>query len=493
MELERLSVVLRQRSPWEAIDLGFAMVRGSWQGVYAAWLAAFVPLAVIACVALPPTWALLAMWWLKPLFDRIVLHVLAGAVFGSRPTWRETLRAVPGFARNGFLLGLTLHRVSTIRSFALPVRQLENANGATARLRVKQLRKRVGGYAAWLMVVCVAFEIVVFFSLFGLYDLLMPASVREFFDAFSFFKPFQANQGLALYISTAAYLVAIALVEPFYVAGGFALYLNRRIALEGWDLEVQLRRLAPARERISRRAVGAIAAMLMAAIVTLLTDDHSAHAQPAAQPERRAAVEIKQILAQPEFQEYEEQFRVVELHPSPPAPPGKPWDLSGLGSLIRGMSEVVRALVWLVLAGVVLVVLYWVVQRVSARQSTVNADWQPPVTLFGLDVRPEALPDDVAATARKLAQSGNLVGALSLLYRASLATLLARDRVELDGSDTETDCLQKSRTRLGVPAQNYLERLVATWRDTVYAHRMPPLRDIERLAVEWPDYFRLHR
>ncbi|MEO8631275.1 MAG: hypothetical protein ABI612_24750, partial [Betaproteobacteria bacterium] len=435
----------------------------------------------------------LAMWWLKPLFDRIVLHVLAGAVFGSRPTWRETLRAVPGFARNGLLLGLTLHRVSTIRSFALPVRQLESASGATARSRVAQLRKRVGGYAAWLMLVCVGFETVVFFSLFGLYDLLMPASVREFFDAFSLLKPFQANQGLALYISTAAYLVAIALVEPFYVAGGFALYLNRRIALEGWDLEVQLRRLAPTRERIGRRAVFAVTAMLIAAMVALLMDNHDARAQLAAQPERRAAFEIKQVLAQPEFQEYEEQFRIVELLPSPPDAPAKRWDLSGLGGLIKGLSEVVRVLVWLAIAGVVFVVVYWVVQRVSARQSTVNTEWHAPETLFGLDVRPEALPDDVAATARQLAQSGNLVGALSLLYRASLATLLARDRVELNSSDTETDCLQKSRIRLAAPAQGYLERLVETWRATVYAHHTPPLRDVERLAVEWSDYFRLHQ
>jgi hypothetical protein len=116
-----------------------------------------------------------------------------------------------------------------------------------------------------------------------------------------------------------------------------------------------------------------------------------------------------------------------------------------------------------------------------------------PETLFGLDVRPEALPDDVAATARQLAQSGNSVGALSLLYRASLATLLTRDRVELDSGDTETDCLQKSRIRLAEPAQTYLERLVETWRGTAYAHRMPALQDVERLAVEWSDYFGLHQ
>ena len=121
MELERLSVRLRQRNPWEAIDLGFAMARQWWREVYGAWLVMFVVLAVVACVALPPTWALFSVWWLKPALDRIVLHVLAGAVFGSRPTLRETLRDLPRYAWNGLLLSLTLYRLSPVRSFTLPI------------------------------------------------------------------------------------------------------------------------------------------------------------------------------------------------------------------------------------------------------------------------------------------------------------------------------------------------------------------------------------
>ena len=37
--------------------------------------------------------------------------------------------------------------------------------------------------------------------------------------------------------------LAMSLIAPFYVAGGFALYLNRRSELEGWDIEICLRRL----------------------------------------------------------------------------------------------------------------------------------------------------------------------------------------------------------------------------------------------------------
>jgi hypothetical protein len=34
------------------------------------------------------------------------------------------------------------------------------------------------------------------------------------------------------------YPLAIIAIEPFYVAGGFALYVNRRIWLEGWDIDL---------------------------------------------------------------------------------------------------------------------------------------------------------------------------------------------------------------------------------------------------------------
>ena len=41
-----------------------------------------------------------------------------------------------------------------------------------------------------------------------------------------------------------AYAAAVLVLEPFYVAAGFGLYLNRRTLLEGWDIEVALRRIA---------------------------------------------------------------------------------------------------------------------------------------------------------------------------------------------------------------------------------------------------------
>jgi hypothetical protein len=46
---------------------------------------------------------------------------------------------------------------------------------------------------------------------------------------------------LANAVMYAAHAAAVLFVEPFFVASGFAMYLNRRVELEAWDVEQDLR------------------------------------------------------------------------------------------------------------------------------------------------------------------------------------------------------------------------------------------------------------
>ena len=510
MQLDQLSVVLRQRNPWEAIDLGFAMVREWWRDAYATWLTVFVPVSVAACWLLPPLWAFVLVWWLKPALDRIVLHVVASAVFGSRPHLREALRSFFSYARNGLIRSLLPpFRFSLTRSFDLPVRQLENARGHTARLRSKQLHRRVMNQASWLTVVCVHFEAVVFLSLVGLYDLLVPAATQ---DSFSPLEVFQATQNHAReYVVIALYLAAIALIEPLYVAGGFALYLNRRMALEGWDLEVQLRRIAQRVDHPQGQALVAAGSVVSAAVgiglVVLLAmpglspaqgTGSSAQNAPAQQvpeaprlappPRSQAKQQIMEVLKDPQFQQFETRTLIEPLHK--PEPEKRRADSSGFASFMQFVAEILRGAVWVLLGAVLLYALYWLLRRLNWIRAPERSQWTPPATLFGLDVRPESLPQDVAAAAAQLARSGNLTAALSLLYRGALVTLLHRDQIELANGDTEVDCLTKTRDRVAAPTYAYLSRLLSIWQTAAYAHRMPPQPDVEQLASEWPAFFR---
>src|SRR4029079_19757194 len=96
----------------------------------------------------------------------------------------------------------------------------------------------------------------------GLAELLLPAKAAE--ATGENFLERMASGEFWSYGGALGYMVAVLLLEPFYVAGGFGLYLNRRTLLEGWDIEVALRRRA-------ERRTAAVRAALTAAVVLLVS------------------------------------------------------------------------------------------------------------------------------------------------------------------------------------------------------------------------------
>ena len=72
----------------------------------------------------------------------------------------------------------------------------------------------------------------------------------------------EAEQPWARPALNALYLFAVCVVEPFYVAGGFGFYINRRIYLEGWDIDLTFRKLASRVDQPAR--VGIVVALALA-------------------------------------------------------------------------------------------------------------------------------------------------------------------------------------------------------------------------------------
>lgn len=156
MQLDRVQVVLRPRSSWEAMELGTALVRRHARALWKAWFIASLPLlALVNALA----WMLdalllaaLAMWWLKPLFDRLPLYLLSRAVFGDVPPLREVLAAPRRFGWRSLLRDLTWARLSPVRSVAMPVHLLEGASGERLALRKRAIIGGGGGAATGLTV-----------------------------------------------------------------------------------------------------------------------------------------------------------------------------------------------------------------------------------------------------------------------------------------------------------------------------------------------------
>src|SRR5262245_29254210 len=160
VQLDQAAVRLRSREPWEAADLGVAMLRAWWRPAYGALLIVVLPTTVILHLLLisRPWLALLLTWWLKPLYDRVILHVFAHAVFGAPPRVADTLatwRHLIGSTSLG--TALAWGRLDSARAFNLSVSQLEGQRGAAARERRLVLGRRAAQASA-VLYVCLLFE-----------------------------------------------------------------------------------------------------------------------------------------------------------------------------------------------------------------------------------------------------------------------------------------------------------------------------------------------
>ena len=70
MRLEDMTVALRPRLPWEAVDLGCAMVRRDFARIMALWAVTVLPVWALIGVLCwkSPLLAGFLIWWLKPLW-----------------------------------------------------------------------------------------------------------------------------------------------------------------------------------------------------------------------------------------------------------------------------------------------------------------------------------------------------------------------------------------------------------------------------------------
>jgi len=514
-----------------------------WAGpVWRLWLVLFLPLlaALLLTFSAQPFYAALLIWWLKPVLDRFLLHVCAHAVFGEVPTMADSLGAWRSVLGARLWPSLLLRPFAWSRSFLAPVAQLERQRGPAARRRASLLGRRLGGHVLALALVCLCFEAVVFIGLWGLLDLIVPAGWLGGDGDES--APLLWEPEWWGMQETLLYALAVTLVEPFFVAAGFSLYLNRRVMLEGWDIELGLRRLA---KRAAAGARSGLVVLLLALPLCLggqpaLAQEQSLQeleskieSKPAAKPEspqdvlpstcrlpepgdsedwdehddedwdedhfqddcpsapayvpqetaaRRAVLEV---LASPDFGGEQEVSRWLARRTDSDSPTARVGWLADLAGLV---AEVLRSLAWLLMALLVLAVI-WSIARHWRREGGEGEAEAAPGQLFGLAISPDSLPPDVAEAARGALRRGELREALSLLYRGALSFLVHQRGLRIGGGATEGDVLRLSGRLLAAPTQAYLARLMPVWIDLAYAHRAPRLGALDALCDEYPRHF----
>jgi hypothetical protein len=510
MRLTDASVAIRPRSNWEAIDLGILLARQHLRLLFTSWLLITLPVFLLLNAVLwnYPSAAMFAFWLLKPAFDRLPLHILSQALFGNTPTVKQAVKSWPRLLKPQLIQSLTWRRLSLTRSFDLPVLQLEGLSGDARSKRLVVLGQRTTGAATWLTVLGAHVESALWLGFTALFYLLLPQQMKTDWEWQNLINR-QAGEWLWLeHLYNSLYVLVLCIWEPVYVACGFTLYLNRRTTLEGWDIELTFRRL--------RQRLTGIAYVLMLGFAALLLNTPSSawaaeapakvgscpipfddpigpskdrlHNQPVTS--KGAHTSIEKILDQPPFENREtvtrwhfgDDTKKAEKKPDAKKDGATAGD-GFLKKLIEGwlgmkwLANGVEVLLWGALLTVVVLLIWryreWLSTFTGRLSLPKRQKREVPTMLFGLDVAPESLPEDVASAVERL-WNEQPREALGLLYRALLSRLLHDFHLPLKGSHTEGEVQNLVNNLAHNDLSRFTQVLTRHWQNLAYGHQTPP-------------------
>lgn len=536
MNLDQVTLEIRPRTAWEAVDLGLLMARRWWLPMTKAWLIVSLPLLIIALLIPADTWwiSALLIWWFKPVYERPLLHILSRAVFNDLPDTRHTLKAFSSFAFKQWFLSLSWRRLSPTRSMDLAVLQLEGLSGSRRQERLGVLHREDSSPANWMSFFGLMMELALWMGMITLIWAFIPRELNiEWAGLF-----FDNDSTQLIELKIILWYCALALTAPFYVASGFALYLNRRVKLEAWDIDIAFRRIANKRNASSTLSVAALVLGLIIAGATEKTyaNEPLTAEQPITEqsvsehlPEMESPADtgepvedkplgeyrelnrdtahdaINNVMQQSEFSRKEKVSSIKWDTPEDEEDdePSKLGEkifkfLSNFEGFIAAAS-LLEILLWLGVIALIAFVFYryrhWLAAQ-FVRIKPAQVVREKPATLFGMDVTRESLPHDISHSALALLRVGNERAALALLYRASLFQLI-HTGVDIQDGHTEGECVQLMRdhfkhtstitkTNLNhIPRIDYFALLTRVWQQLAYGHQSPDIQVAEHLCSEW--------
>ena len=512
MQLESIAANVRMRSSWEAIDLGFAMVRAWWHIIYTPLALLLVGLIALFLLVIPYEYywlTLLLLWWLKPLYHRLILHIISRRLFGESISVSEALKRLPHLIfKTGLFSELTWRRLSFSRGFRLPVWQLEGLRGKARRNRQTILINNVHSDAVWLTIAIFCFQFILTMSFFMLIWLFIPSYYSDDLLGRLVSNELEGIGYSVEIIAVTGLVVVMIFLEPFYIGASFAMYINRRTRLEAWDIEIDFRKMSQRMETADKK-LNAIPAILLALCLTLGFSDKPAFADTTSEASveiielpdeyvsetRLPAKESKRIIQEVMTSEGLNRkkkamgWQYIDRDKEPPIEEDRE-NPEWLKSFSGFIAKVVELSLWILITAAIIALYifrkYWL--PLLERKPKTN-QFEHPEVLFGMDVTSNSLPDNVVEAARSLWKSGKVRDALSLLYRSALVQLINNEQLELKHSHTEGDILKLSRVELSATRQQYFDKLTKQWVQIAYAHQPPSEVEMQFLLEHWETDF----
>jgi len=486
MNLDKLQVNACIRSGWQAVDLGFLMAQAWWRRLYLASLLPLLPLTLVLLLffSQSPLWVLLFIWWLKPFWERLPLFIASRMLFDEEPGIWAKMKTLP---LTDILPWLLWRRFSVQRAFNNPVTVLEDLKSDARRQRLRVLHGKYSDVALGNQFVCFCFELLLAFGIVVMFEFFTPDTLGiRYYDTFG---------DLTLtgeWVYTLSGIAAITLVMPFHTMAGFALYLNRRIELEAWDIEISFRNIANRKQSTAARTAGLTVTICFACLLTLVAPGA---ADAATEHDRASAAQLIESVLQDEDFGQQRTIRKWRF---------KDWNQAEDETFPDWIIDIIEwweknvewsgglgnTAAWLKLILVVAFVglLLYLLRRYRGPLSRLlrpAPGEEAPQVLFGLDVTPQSLPADVPAQVMRIWGEGGYRESLSLLYRASLSRLIERYELAFRASHTEAECAALVKT-CGVDSlSDYFWQLTDVWRRLAYGHQKPDTEVIQELCEGW--------
>lgn len=487
------AIALRKRTPWESVDLGFKLMTNYFKAVFLPWLTLFILMTVPLFSTLYnyPLLIVYITFIMMPLLERSCLFVLSRAVFGNVPTYKETLKSWSKQCKTGWLAHTVFLRFSPARAFHLPVYQLENLKGFKNKQRRKVLARGNGALSLNTTFLFSLFETMIIFGIFTFLKDFIPADyLSDLLEDFQTTGTFDNNLVL---VFIGIYLVTVAFLRPFYIACNFSLYLNRRMELEGWDIELAFRKMA---KRLQAKNVIMLLTLFLFTCFSMnsfaqenvLTNRFHRRYSSQSGVENPKKV-IEEVMKTKEFNRKKTIKRLKRIGETEEKEAVKEVDTIPSSVAYEAFMLILKILIISALVVTIAIAVYIFIANRRLSDGAFNPDKKvKPATIMGFAIEEKTLPKNLAEEAMALWKKGEIRAAYSLLYRGTLSKLVNNYDIDLKDSFTEGDCVRAVKKISEAKVASFFSSLTRSWCILAYAH-ITPSDNFTKMCSDFNNHF----
>ncbi|MEP2653633.1 MAG: hypothetical protein ABJH06_16775 [Paraglaciecola sp.] len=504
MKIEALAIATQPRNSWKSFDLGCRMAMQWWVPLYGFMLCSTLPIFIV-CTLLSPEYGVYLLWLLKPWFERGLLYIHSRQVFGQHVSVFEALKAWPSQMKIYWLASITWQRFSPSRGFDLPVAQLEGLKAEKRKARLRLLHQTTDDNSYWWLLICLHWELFITFGLLVLVNMLMPLGFE-----WNIADAFYAESNFMLIAYNVCWYFGLVMVAPLFVGGSFAAYLNRRILLEGWDIELGLKKI---RNRWSTKQTSLLI-ILVAGLMGYTADAPVAYAQTT--EAKQATEKLETDSEEPQLSEdalLKHTAIKEHLQDILAAPPfhnkdmvrdwrwtGWKWesseseeppDLSNWMGVFAVIAKFAEVILWVLFISI-LAWLLWLSRHHLAKLLNIKVSRKKEAVdlpAFSRHEKQQGLPSDIPGELNVLLEQKAYRQALSLLLVSSLTYLYEKHDLALTKSMTELECLAEIKSKVKGENLNFMTELIQLWIDLAWAHVWPSAENMHTLCIHWQQLF----